>query len=320
MISQSLPWHQPHWQKMTKLFEQGRMPHALLFWGQSGLGKQHFATLLAKRLLCLSENQACGQCQSCRWLLQGTHPDFIEIELEKDKKVITVEQVRQLQAELSLSSTNQNCRVVLISHAEKMNAAAANALLKVLEEPVGKVYYLLTTEHLSAMPVTIQSRCQKYYFPPVPKQMCLDFITEQGYNQQLLPLLQGSPLAAAKLSQTEVLGQRQKVIEVLLSLMANELSPIQAAAAWLKLGGDFVLDILYHWHADAIKVATVKSVAELVNDDYRPQISTYAKDMQENKLFTILEEIQAIIGSLRMNQQINLHLWLDILAIKIIKG
>ena len=72
-----LPWHESVWGDLNKTIEQGRMPHALLISGPSGIGKERLATALAQRLLCAAEmnNYACGVCKSCQLMSAGFHPD-----------------------------------------------------------------------------------------------------------------------------------------------------------------------------------------------------------------------------------------------------
>ena len=102
------PWHEKTWLGIDRLIDSGRFPHALLLWGQGGLGKKTFAMQLANNVLCLTHKTACGNCQGCHWYQQGVHPDFISLEPLKGKKKINVEQIRELQVALSLSRTQKN--------------------------------------------------------------------------------------------------------------------------------------------------------------------------------------------------------------------
>ena len=145
-------------------------PHALLFTGPEGIGKKTTAILLAKTLLCKSPSQApCNSCSSCKKMDALGHPDFWQISvMEASKKgEITIDQIREdILDGLFYHPFEGDTRVVLISDAHKMNSAAANALLKALEEPPLGTYFILTTFSASALSSTIQSRCQKLRFVP----------------------------------------------------------------------------------------------------------------------------------------------------------
>ncbi|MES2502079.1 MAG: DNA polymerase III subunit delta', partial [Pseudomonadota bacterium] len=131
--------------------QRATLPHALLLRGSAGIGKQDFALELARSLLCKApiETHACGECTSCLWFKEMHHPDFRLISPEDaessedvpkkktaKKSQISVAQIRQLIDYLSLSQHQASgYRVILISPAETLNIASANALLKMLEEP-----------------------------------------------------------------------------------------------------------------------------------------------------------------------------------------
>ena len=149
-------WQNKQWQH---IMQQGaKMPHALLLRGRAGTGKQDFALEVAKTTLCPQANMlqhACGTCPSCTWFAEGTHPDFMLIGPEDTENVedgasspkkksakksqISVAKIRQLLDYLTLSSHQVNgYRVIVISPADMLNGASANALLKMLEEPPAK--------------------------------------------------------------------------------------------------------------------------------------------------------------------------------------
>jgi DNA polymerase-3 subunit delta' len=147
----------------------GRLPHATLLVGPAGVGKSAFAEQLAALLLCESiapELTACGQCEACRWLYAGNHPDLrrvapdgdddaegdaVEKPTEKAKKrsasIIRIDQIRELEAFVFVGSHRDGNRVVLVTEADAMNPAAANALLKILEEPPSSVYFILVSSN-----------------------------------------------------------------------------------------------------------------------------------------------------------------------------
>lgn len=158
----SINWQQALFNQIKKRYQQHRLPHALLFAGEKGVGKKNFSDQLVHYLLCSERgDQACGHCHACELFMAGHHPDFLCLSPE-DNKMIKVDEVRALSKFVNTSSQYQQAKIVLIQHADRMNTAASNALLKTLEEPANNVYLMLLVERPSFLPATIRSRCQIY--------------------------------------------------------------------------------------------------------------------------------------------------------------
>ena len=209
-------WQKPQWQHIT---QRASLPHALLLRGRAGIGKHDFAITLAQALLCaapIADKTACGACPSCVWFAEGGHPDFKLIspedaETSEDapkkktakKSQISVAQIRQLIDYLSLSSHQVNSRrVVLISPAETLNLASANALLKMLEEPPANTLFLLVTSQPQRLLATIISRCQAIDLPLPSKAEALTWLHSQGVKnaENILDLAGGAPLLALQMA------------------------------------------------------------------------------------------------------------------------
>ncbi|MDP2822260.1 MAG: DNA polymerase III subunit delta' [Sulfuritalea sp.] len=208
-------WNVPIWRQ---LWDAGSgLPHALLLAGPSGVGKSIFANALAARLLCenRSGDTACGACPSCHWLAGGNHPDFRYVIPEADaedaaetdvgagtkKKASTqirIDQIRELEDFVYMGGHRNQGRVILVEPADAMNPAAANALLKILEEPPATVYFILVTSMWRRLLPTIRSRCRLLMFPRPPLEVAKKWLEDQGTAgaAQLLPMLGGAPLLA----------------------------------------------------------------------------------------------------------------------------
>ena len=140
-------WLAPHWQRLGAYLETERVPQALLIVGRAGVGKEALAEAFGQKLLCRNPGEyACGECVSCKLYAAGTLPDFIRIEPEEPGKVIPVDAIRGLIANLALKPQYSGRRVVLITPAHQMNASSANSLLKTLEEPDAHTTVLLLTD------------------------------------------------------------------------------------------------------------------------------------------------------------------------------
>jgi DNA polymerase-3 subunit delta' len=190
----------------------------LLIRGPQGIGKLALARALANALLCESpgpDGAACGTCVACGWTGQGNHPDFRMLEppalsvpeddaaaadkRERGAAQIPVEQARALSELISVSSHRGGARIVLIHPAESLNVHAANALLKNLEEPPPRMYFLLVSHRWHHLLPTIKSRCQQLALPLPPAAVAGAWLRRQGVPDAELALAQagGAPLMAA---------------------------------------------------------------------------------------------------------------------------
>ena len=141
------------------------MHHAYLFVGASGAGLEKFSSRFAQSLSCSKlkdTNEPCGICQDCQWLLTE-HPNLQVIDNsaeDSSSNNISIESIRNLKRFFELSSHQiGGNKVILIHNAESLTLNAANALLKILEEPPENSYLILTTNSISALLPTIISRC-----------------------------------------------------------------------------------------------------------------------------------------------------------------
>jgi DNA polymerase-3 subunit delta' len=178
-------------------------PHAILLHAEKGLGQQALAQALIARWMCESavgDATACGSCRACRFLVTGTHPDFCTIKPE-EKGVIKIEAVRALIEMIAKTPQYAPMRIVLIEDAHCMNQASANALLKTLEEPPNSTLFLLETDDISALPLTVRSRCEKYCIAQPPEAVVRDWLAQQrslsaDALRDLMMMSHGAPLRA----------------------------------------------------------------------------------------------------------------------------
>ncbi len=183
------PWLSGHWSFFMQRLEADKLAHALMIEGPSGVGKTALAHSMIARLLCREDqSRGCGQCRSCQLFAGGAHPDYFDLRPEEDSKVIKVDQVRALIGKLDLTTSISERKVAYIHPAEVMNGAAANALLKSLEEPAGNTILILVSDNPGRLPVTIRSRCQAISISQPDSQLV----------QNWLEKLSGSPLEQVK--------------------------------------------------------------------------------------------------------------------------
>ena len=176
VIPERLPWHRPQWERIERGIHAGRVPHALLLHGAAGNGKAWFAARLAAVLLCRSGEPPCGECESCRFCAAGSHPDRLDVGVEKDRREIVVDQIRDLIHTVGLTARLGGRKVVTVDHAERMNRHAANTLLKTLEDPPGETVFLLVSSNHALLLATIRSRCQMIGFPVADRDVVLEWL------------------------------------------------------------------------------------------------------------------------------------------------
>lgn len=247
------PWHNSVWERLKS--QSGRLHHALLIHGPSGIGKLALAEQFAQLLLCEAlpgTPKPCGACDGCRWYIAGSHPDLRRLEPEsmalarrvgmddegeppapgtsraaKPSQEIKVDQVRGLDSFLSLRSHRGRRRIVLVHPAEGLNANAANALLKALEEPQPDAHFILVSHRPSRLLPTIRSRCMAVPITLPERGLAQAWLREQGVaeGEAWLAFTGGAPLQAVAYAgeARSVVGGMRK------ALLARDFDALQAA-------------------------------------------------------------------------------------------
>ena len=334
-----LPWQQGLWSQMTKrvLASQQSIPHALLAAGMQGMGKRAFVWRLVAWLLCRERHAhlsgACGICESCQWLKSGTHPSLQVLPLismpmraedsttkekpsstTKDKKAAKttsntalktkVDDIRALQP--FIYQGGQGMRICVLDHAEQMTIAAANALLKTLEEPQSQVHLFLISDSPAQLLPTIKSRVQQLALQTIEPVIAVDYVTnELGHTihreavgtdaiHQLIQLSNGAPLAAIALAQTPWYSKRALWLTTWQALRSGKRSSIAASDYWQNQ-----LDIKAFIQLSELMLLDIRRVClgldELQKDmslseilaSYQPiasALETFATSLQQTKI------------------------------------
>lgn len=232
-------------------FLDGRMAHATLLSGESGIGKKTLARLLAQGLLCRGEGtRPCGQCRDCKRFLAHTHPDALFPVPAPKEKNIKIDALRQVIDALSRHSLEGGNRVILIENAERMTPQAQNCLLKTLEEAEESTFFLLTADVESAILPTIRSRCRVIRMQPWRPERIEKTLLERGVSPDRAHALslycEGSLGRALQMQEDETYwAARELARRSFLSIRRS--ADLATAAALLKDqkdSGDLLLDIL----------------------------------------------------------------------------
>lgn len=273
MSSALYPWQASAWQQLQQLRE--RLPHAILFHGPEGIGKTLFAEHFAQSLLCqhpTADGHACGKCDPCGWVSQYSHPDYRRVRpevLEEDgggeseegadagegkksgkatkapSKEIKIDQIRALADFMNVSTHRQGMRVIVLYPAEALNTAAANALLKTLEEPPPNTMFLLVSNSLDRLLPTILSRCRKFALSMPLYDEALAWLKQEGVADADVWLAEqgGAPLSAQASAGSDVRETLDDLLRTLAkpgveaALKAAEKlqkAPVTDLVAWLQ--------------------------------------------------------------------------------------
>lgn len=318
--SNTYPWHQQAWQSIAAYQKADRMPHALLLWGQRGLAKKAFASSLAKQLLCgRQDGAACGQCQSCHWFEQGTHPDLISITPPDGKKIITVDSIRTMIAKLCESSVLEQGYVVIIQLCEQMNTGAYNALLKILEEPLS-AHFILVSEQLYQLPQTIRSRCQTLFMAPATLAQTEHYLTQLGLSSELAPLLEGAPCKGQDYSDKAFIENRNQLFSQFLAVCEKKSCPLTFSDWLQRQDVNQMSTLLLSLIQDTLMVKLLADKAALTHVDMRQTVNAIALKFSRQGLLTVLDKMLGLANALAINQPINQGLWLDELLVTIWKS
>ncbi len=171
--------------RLAAILKKGTLPHALLFTGADGVGKEDAARMLAMACNCRQPRKRpdkatptpCGVCSACRKIRSGVHPDIIQI--RPTGAFIRIDQIRGLVHAASMKPYEAAYRVAILTDAQKMNPEAGNALLKLLEEPPAQTLIILTALQTADLLPTIVSRCQHIRFRPLSRKRLASILTEE---------------------------------------------------------------------------------------------------------------------------------------------
>ena len=238
-----LPWQVQAWTQTTGQFYASRLPHGLLASGMAGIGKRAFVWRFVAWLLCCdkTEQGACGVCDSCTWLVAGTHPDLLVLPSDSlptvetgERSSIKIDDVRALQ-EYS-HTKGRGVRLMVLDNAENLTLAAVNALLKTLEEPRFGVHLLLISDNPAKLLPTIKSRIQTLPLHHISYDVALSFVADRLGDRKLaklaLDLTDGAVLRAVDVPQSVWFDKRELWLKTWLALKNGTRSPVMASDYW----------------------------------------------------------------------------------------
>lgn len=316
-------------ESLQRMLEAKRLPGALLFSGEEGIGKKLFALEIARALNCriLRGVQGCGECSICQRISRFNYPQSEESEVWKSiiwsdhgdvgmvvapKRLLLVDQMRQIEREANFRPFEGKSRVFLIDDADKMNEPAANALLKVLEEPPPTSHLILITSQPAMLLPTIRSRCQVVRFSPLSAKEIENHLV-QAHNTPpqeaaLRARVARGSLGRALTSNSKRLSeQRSTMLEVLraLALTGDRLRLLRSAEelneARYKEEFEVRLDILETLIRDALAVAVGASESHLINSDLLTELTGISGKISTGQATTWITQIEEMREQLVVN-------------------
>ena len=296
--------------------------HAYILSGEEGMGKMTIARDFAQNLLC-EEGNACGHCHSCLQFLSDNHPDVSYIRKPEDKKVLSVDLIREeIVQDAQIRPYQGRYKIYIVENAELMNDQAQNTLLKTIEEPPHYVIIMLLTDHPEGFLQTILSRCIKLRVLPVSdkeikEKLERDYGVSCHTSEICTAFARGSLGRAITLANTEgFIEMHNRTVDIIKSVYTSPLYELQEEMKDFKNEIGDVLDTMKLWYRDVVVYKATKDSNQLVFKDETDAI----RKMAEKSSFRGLDENQNAIDKamarLKANVSYDLVVELLLLTLK----
>lgn len=314
---------------LRRMLEERRVPGALLFSGEEGIGKKLFALELARALNCRTRIgvEACGTCKTCKRITNINYPDSDELDdlrkifwtdhpdvglVQPPRRVFHVEQMRAIEREVNYHPFEGNARVFLIDDADKLNDQSANALLKTLEEPSPASHLILITSRPAILLPTIRSRCQQVRFSPLTaseiERYLLDNDLDSAAAAKLRARCAAGSLGRALADDLEGYKERREtMLDVLKALaVTRDKTRLLRAAEGLsdarnKDDYETNLELLETLIRDSLLVAVAAEQEQIINLDILPQLKEIARGTDAKRATTWIAQIEELREQLEVN-------------------
>lgn len=292
------PWLLLYYQQIVTALLQGHGHHTLLFKAEPDLGIEQLVQAVANFLICQHPNkhQPCGKCHSCHLQQAQNHPD-IHILQPLENKDIGIDQVREINDKITLYANQQGNKVVLVKSADCLTEAAANALLKTLEEPTANTYFLLQLNDSNTLPATIYSRCQQWHIATPSVEDSINWLKNQ-INAEINDILTAlrvnynRPLATLNMLQQNLLEQR-KIFLRYFWLFYTRRSPLEILPYFNKENIFQQLDWIISFLVDGLKIKLGVTI-NLTNTDLQNGVLQFSEKQTSLNLLKAYEIMQKV--------------------------
>lgn len=289
--------HSQQWNQIQTALRNKRVPQALLFVGPTHCGLTDFVSNIIRLFFCtLSPEKVCMECTACQMISRMEHPDIEWIKPEKAHGPIKIDQIRELQNSVYLTPQRSAYRFIVIEDADRMNTAAANALLKVLEEPASHTLFILMAQQLSTVLPTVISRCQLMTFSA----------EERSYAHNLLLL---GEYSAQDPDRVSVMEQAELILENLISIIDRKEHPCKIASQWSQYELGTLLWFLYLVYSQ-LQYRFVTHI-EITKGPAHKQLERIFSLVNPLLIFKQIDKINILLKKLSHNMNINQNLVLE---------
>jgi DNA polymerase-3 subunit delta' len=252
-----LPWLTPQMEQLRGAAAAGRLGHAILIHEARGAGGDVLALWTAQLILCRATGAApCEVCAACRRVTNAQHPDLALLAPIEASKQIRIDEVRELIADLALTSHQGGYKVAIISPADALNRNSANALLKTLEEPTPRTLLILVATQPARLPATVLSRCQRIAIHAPERTEAVAWLQRlrgPGDWGAVLEVLGDAPLWAAEVDPKEMAEFAAETRRVLEETGSGQADPLVTAERWWRTDLPLRLLCIENWLTDRIR-------------------------------------------------------------------
>lgn len=291
-----------------------KLSHAYLFSGLKGLGKTTVALFFIKSIQCQNQLRPCGICEHCKKIDRNIHPNVIILDKESS---IKINEIREIQRKLSLTAVGSGYKICLINNAENLTEEAANSLLKILEEPLGRVVFVLITSNIRKILPTIISRCLVINFLPVPYDLILkgllNFDLEKKLIDRAVFLSQGRPgIALNYIRHPKTLKERfdmfSKFAEIFNKSEISRFKKFNFLSPFIKSKekGLWLLDLLLEWYRDLVMI---KVGCHKLANNFSQENDNWVKKVSVDELISNINKVKQ--AKVFLSQNINTRLVLE---------
>lgn len=352
----TFPWKGPIWEairfqeeplaKLRGAVEAGRLPHAILLWGPPGVGKLRTAQGLSQALLCEAPSRPCGICRACTKVARLLHPDvhilrplkareeetdatridayvsnpFASLEATPPASV-GIDRIRRIKEESSKTLVEGRCRTLIIPQADLMTQEAANAALKLIEEPKGETYLILTTSDVKRILPTVASRCLRVAFRPLPAPFLEETVSRAAgvppeAARLAAALAQGSLPGSLELAGDDLVGTRDEVLDLVAPAGGDLRRVLQRAEAWGPRwnaeAARSAAGFLGLWQQDLLRLATGDREGRIIHSDRADRLRKEAEGISLGEIRRRLELLEEMVEAVEtyVNPQLALRAFL----------
>ncbi len=313
-------------QILKEYIKHSRLTGSYLFTGEEGVGKKLVAKTLAKALNCESQAlDSCDRCASCLKIEKGQHPDIHVLEgsvssgvnLEQGQRIgaqvsdsLKIEYIRQLQKDINLKPYEGKKKVFIIDNAHNLTAEAANALLKILEEPPPGSLIILISAKPALLFKTIISRCKMMKFYPLQRTkleeiLKKDFHLDNNLAHYLAYSCEGRIGRVLKLKDTDILREKNRIIDAFNLVRRTGLDKLSIEN---RNNVRVNLNILAGWFRDIYLIKIGTPYSELINLDRKEELLRLMHRYAFTDLYEILNSLSNALLYLERNVNIKLLL------------